>query len=458
MHPLSILWRGTCLLWRAPKTWDLQQRLFAGLAFTIVIALIAQLFFGTENYLTDLGAATIAGLWVVQVLPERTRLLAGWMVALVAAILVVTALGPTGHQQDITGDLVQAEIFGMLALGLNVVVGFAGLLDLGYAAFFAIGAYVFGFVASANFTPTSTFNSPIISWGPSGIHANFWLFLPGCALVAALFGVILGAPTLRLRGDYLAIVTLGFGEIVHKTVINFGPGATIQALGWPNITGGDNSLSGIFQPQIGPLQFTTDQVPWYYLCLLVLGAIILIAYSLQKSRVGRAWVAMREDELAASCMGINLRNTKLMAFAMGAFFSGFAGVIQGSQIGSVNPGQFTFTVSITILVMVVLGGIGSVPGVVLGAAIIALMQYYLLDQMSSISHGIGSTIHVGFLRDADFTQSEYLIFGLMLVLMMIFRPEGLIPSSRRRLELHPSDEGMRIEENQQLYDMRAEGS
>jgi len=157
-------------------------------------------------------------------------------------------------------------------------------------------------------------------------------------------------------------------------------------------------------------------------------------------------------------MGINLRNTKLMAFAMGAFFSGFAGVIQGSQIGSVNPGQFTFTVSITILVMVVLGGIGSVPGVVLGAAIIALMQYYLLDQMSSISHSIGSAIHVGFIRDADFTQSEYLIFGLMLVLMMIFRPEGLIPSSRRRLELHPSDEGMRIEENQQLYDMRAEGS
>ncbi|MGH2409449.1 MAG: branched-chain amino acid ABC transporter permease, partial [Chloroflexota bacterium] len=281
------------------------------------------------------------------------RLIAGWLLVLLAAILLPIILGPTGHQQDLTDDFVQAEVYAMLALGLNVVVGFAGLLDLGYAAFFAIGAYTFGLLSSAQFQPSSTFSTPVINWGPTGIHANFWIFLPGCALIAALFGFILGAPTLRLRGDYLAIVTLGFGEIVHKTVLNLGPS---NALGWPDITGGDNSLAGIFQPQLGPLQFSTDQVPWYYLGLVVLAVIIIIAYSLQNSRLGRAWVAMREDELAASCMGINLTRTKLLAFAMGAFFSGFAGVIQGSRIGAVNPEQFTFTVSISILVMVVLGG------------------------------------------------------------------------------------------------------
>jgi branched-chain amino acid transport system permease protein len=266
--------------------------------------------------------------------------------------------------------------------------------------------------------------------------------------------VLLGTPTLRLRGDYLAIVTLGFGEIVHKTVINLGIGPTTTALNWPNITGGDNSLSGIFQPQIGPLQFSTDQVPWFYLGLAVLCLIILIAYSMQASRLGRAWVAMREDELAASCMGINLRNTKLLAFAMGAFFSGFAGVIQGSRIGSVNPNQFTFVVSISILVMVVLGGIGSVPGVVFGAALIAIIQFFALDRLNTVAHGLGDTTHIGFLQSVDLIQAQYLIFGIMLVLMMIFRPAGLIPSGRRRRELQPGDEGILEEENIQLVDVR----
>lgn len=389
------------------------------------------------------------------------RVIAGWLVVLVLAILLPIVLAPTGHQQDLTDDFVQAEVYAMLALGLNVVVGFAGLLDLGYAAFFAIGAYIFGLLSSAQFQPGQSFNTPIISWGPSGFHANFWIFLPGCALIAALFGIILGAPTLRLRGDYLAIVTLGFGEIVHKTVLNLGPS---NALGWPDITGGDNSLAGIFQPTLGPLQFSTDQVPWYYLGLVVLVVIIIIAYSLQNSRLGRAWVAMREDELAAACMGINLRNTKLLAFAMGAFFSGFAGVIEGSRIGAVNPEEFTFSVSISILVMVVLGGIGSVPGVVLGASVIALIQYYLLDQLNTWAHGSFSIgpINLSYpsIVPASFsvTEAEYLIFGVMLVLMMIFRPEGMIPSGRRKRELHPADEGIRVEENQQLYDARAEGT
>jgi branched-chain amino acid transport system permease protein len=391
-------------------------------------------------------------------LRANRRLLTGWGITLVVALLFPVLLGPTGHVQDVTGDVVEGEIYAMLALGLNVVVGFAGLLDLGYAAFFAIGAYSFGMVSSAHFQPTSTFSSPIISWGPSGIHANFWLFLPLCAMFAAVFGVLLGTPTLRLRGDYLAIVTLGFGEIVHKVVTNLGPGSTINAFGWPDITGGTNSLDGIYQPTLGGLQFSTDQVPWYYLGLAVLALIIVIAYSLQNSRLGRAWVAMREDELAAACMGINLRNTKLLAFSMGAFFSGFAGVIQGSRLTLVDPTQFTFTISISILVMVVLGGLGSVPGVVLGAGIIALLQFFLLDKLNDLLHSLGNVTNISLLQNIDLTEAQYLIFGIMLVLMMLFRREGLIPSGRRRRELHPSDPTILEEENQQLYDVMTEGA
>ncbi len=396
-------------------------------------------------------------LWTLQ---RNRKLLIGWGTLAIFALIFPVLISSTGQLQVITGDVVEGEIYAMLALGLNVVVGFAGLLDLGYAAFFAIGAYSFGMLCSSHFTPTSTFSSPFISWGPGGVHANFWWFLPICALLAAGFGAILGAPTLRLRGDYLAIVTLGFGEIVHKIVANLGPGATLTAFGWPDITGGTNSLDGIFAPSIGGLQFgQSDQVPWYYLGLAILAVIIVIAYSLQSSRLGRAWVAMREDELAASCMGINIMRTKLMAFVMGAFFSGFAGVIQGSRLGLVDPSQFTFLVSISILVMVVLGGQGSVPGVVLGAGLIAFMQYYLLPNLNNWASDVGNKVSVlSFLQNVDFVQSQYLIFGIMLVLMMIFRREGLIPSATRRRELAPGEESVLAEENIQLYDVRSGGA
>ena len=390
----------------------------------------------------------------VDKLPPTQRLLVGWLIVLPIACLIPLFLSPTGHQQDILGVLVEGEIYAMLALGLNVVVGFAGLLDLGYAAFFAIGAYGFGFIGSSHFQPTGSFSlGPIISWDPTGIHANFWLFLPIMAAITALFGVLLGAPTLRLRGDYLAIVTLGFGEIVQKIVSNLGPGATISAFNWPDITGGTNSFDGIFAPKFGPVQFDTGQVPWYYLGLAVLGVIITIAYSLQDSRLGRAWVALREDELAAACMGINLTRTKLLAFSMGAFFSGFAGVIEGSHAGLIDPSGFTFSFSISILVMVVLGGLGSVPGVVLGAVIIAAIKLYLLDRMNEWAHNL----HL--IPDSfSLTQAQYLIFGVILVLMMLFRREGLLPSGQRRRELHPNDPEMLREENQQLYTTRMEGN
>ncbi len=388
----------------------------------------------------------------------------GWRtagyVALALALLAPIVIEQTSQGQIWLDTLTYGEVYAILALGLNVVVGFAGLLDLGYAAFYAIGAYTFGLLASSqaqNFLPGNvSINLPFLNVASSGlrqgIHLNFWVALPLCALVAATFGIILGAPTLRLRGDYLAIVTLGFGEIVPEVITNLGPN---NSLGLPNITNGTNAIFGIDQPQLGPLHFSTDQLPWYYLGLATLIVIITIATRLENSRLGRAWVAMREDELAASCMGINLTRTKLSAFAMGAFFSGLAGMINGSRLQTITPDAFKFDVSITILTMVVLGGMGSIPGVLIGALIIAALQLTLLDQLTNALHGIGGATNVGFLQTLDLTQGKNLIFGLLLVLMMIFRREGLIPQRRRRTELRPT-RGEQAEENIQLAGLREE--
>jgi branched-chain amino acid transport system permease protein len=224
----------------------------------------------------------------------------------------------------------------------------------------------------------------------------------------------------------------------------------------PNITNGTNSIFGIDQPSLGPLQFSTDQLPWYYLGLAALVAIIMLAGRLENSRLGRAWVAMREDELAAACMGINLTKTKLLAFAMGAFFSGIAGMINGSRLQTITPDSFRFEVSITILTMVVLGGMGSIPGVLIGALMVASVQLTLLDKLTTVVQGLGGLTHVTFLQTLDLTQGKNLIFGLLLVLMMIFRREGLLPSSRRRVELRPTTLHEQAGENVQLAGLREE--
>ena len=389
----------------------------------------------------------------------------GWLiiglVVLVLAIILPIIIYQTSQAQIWLDTITYGEVFAILALGLNVVVGFAGLLDLGYAAFYAIGAYTFGLLASAQsqfwLPAKASVNLPFLTIASTGIHQgihlNFWLALPICGLVAATFGIILGAPTLRLRGDYLAIVTLGFGEIVPEVITNLGPN---NSFGWPNITNGTNAIFGIDQPRIGGLQFSTDQLPWYYLGLGALVLIILLASRLEDSRLGRAWVAMREDELAASCMGINLTRTKLAAFAMGAFFSGIAGMINGSRIQTITPDAFKFQVSITILTMIVLGGMGSIPGVLVGAMIVAALQLTLLDQFSTWIQGFGNLTHISFLQTLDLTQGKNLIFGLLLVLMMIFRREGLLPSSRRRIELRPATMHEQAEENVQLAGLREE--
>src|SRR5580704_13240179 len=297
--------------------------------------------------------------------------------------------------------LADAGAFMLLALGLNIVVGFAGLLDLGYAAFFAIGSYAYAMLASPQFN----------------IHVPFWVMLFVASAIAAVFGILLGAPTLRLRGDYLAIVTLGFGEIVPQTFLNL-----------TQYTNGPNGISSLDQPSIFGHSFGFSATPYYYVLLGLIALAILIAANLQNSRLGRAWMAIREDELAARHMGINTTTTKLAAFALGASFSGLAGVAYAAKLDLVSPDQFQFNVSVLVLSMLVLGGMGNITGVIVGSFVLSFVNSFLLPQSTSLAHAAG-------LSWLDFTNYRFLLYGAILVLMMLFRPEGLIPSRQRRAEL-----------------------
>ncbi len=308
-----------------------------------------------------------------------------------------------------TNFLADAGAFVLLALGLNIVVGFAGLLDLGYAAFFAIGSYSFAMLASPQF----------------GIHVPFWVMLFVASGIAAIFGILLGAPTLRLRGDYLAIVTLGFGEIVPQTFQNLA-----------QFTGGPNGISSLDQPAIGAYRFGhaagwLTGFDYYFMVLALIALAVWLANNMRNSRLGRAWMAIREDELAAAHMGINTTTTKLAAFAMGASFSGLAGCAVAAKLQLVSPDEFGFNVSVFILAMLVLGGMGNIPGVIAGSLILSALERFILPQGTNFLHGIGVNV--------DLTGSRFLIYGVILVMMMLFRPEGLIPSGQRKAELHAAD-------------------
>jgi ABC-type branched-subunit amino acid transport system permease subunit len=336
-------------------------------------------------------------------------------VSLVAAALPVIVLLPpfngfSGQSVWMDG-FTNAGVFILLALGLNVVVGLSGLLDLGYAAFFAIGAYTYAFAAS----PFYNNSYP------------FWPMLLVGAGIAALFGIMLGAPTLRLRGDYLAIVTLGFGEIVPITILNLS-----------DYTDGPNGIGGINAPSIGGIDFPTTGNPWpYYLTMLGLIVIsMILIYRLLDSRLGRSWNAIREDELAASANGINTVSTKLLAFAFGASTAGLAGVFLAAKLQTVTPNLFRFDVSFTVLAMVVLGGMGNVWGVAVGAFIVFMIQSVFLKQLNLFF----DNVHVPIFSDIDFLQYQFLLYGIALVGMMLLRPEGLFPSQRRRRELHTEED------------------
>jgi ABC-type branched-subunit amino acid transport system permease subunit len=313
-----------------------------------------------------------------------------------------------------------AGIFVLLALGLNVVVGLAGLLDLGYAAFFAIGAYTYAYGAS-----------PF-----AGTHFPFWPMLLVGAMVAALFGILLGAPTLRLRGDYLAIVTLGFGEIVPVVFRNA-----------DTYTNGTNGIAAIYRPAT-PLTGSflgLDPIPYYITVVVLVTLAMITLYRIQDSRLGRAWMAIREDELAAASMGINPVTTKLLAFAIGASTAGLGGVFYASKVTIISPDSFLFSVSFTVLAMVVLGGMGNVWGVAVGAFVIYEIQSEFLKQLNGFVANLNlPALHLGFitvdLSKVDFLQYQFLLYGLALVGMMLLRPEGLFPNRRRSAELHDVDD------------------
>ncbi len=358
--------------------------------------------------------------------------------ALTLLVAIAAVAFPLLHDNDADIDsAANAAAYATLALGLNIVVGFAGLLDLGYAAFFAIGAYSYGILTSFQVMPPwSPFWEPF-AWldlvqrmpqtGGDVVHftVSFWIMLPVSALIAAFFGVLFGAPTLRLRGDYLAIVTLGFGEIVPIVVRNV-----------DSVTNGAAGLNGIQAPSLFGKSFGVDAWPYYYVAIALVAILIFVSIRLRDSRIGRAWMAIREDETAAAAMGVDRTRTKLMAFAIGAAFAGATGTFYVAKLQTATPEMFGFPVSVMILVMVVLGGMGSVWGVVLGAMLLQLLQSWWLQDMSGWLHALGRAVNVAWLQRIDLTEATELIFGLILVFMMLYRRDGLIPATRKQPALN----------------------
>ena len=370
--------------------------------------------------------------------------------AIAYAAMAIAAVAFPGLAQFATGGnadylvslAADGGVFVLLAIGLNVVVGFAGLLDLGYAAFFAIGSYTYGMLASAQLI-----GSPI----HHAVHVPFWIALFIGMFVAAGAGALLGAPTLRLRGDYLAIVTLGFGEIVPRFFRNM-----------KDWTSGVNGISALDVPTLpgwitGPwantqlaveqnFRFTSfNATAWYVLIIILIVASVIGVNNLYGSRLGRAWMAVREDETAAAAMGVNTVNVKLLAFAIGASFSGFAGAFYGAKLSLVSPDSFGFIVSITILSMVVLGGMGNIPGAMIGAILLYAVLYKFLpdapQQAAALAHqlgldGLNAVVPNGWPGLPEFvSRLKFILFGLILVSIMLLRPQGLLPSRLRAAEL-----------------------
>jgi len=370
----------------------------------------------------------VTALW--SSLPQQTRAILAFLLggaALVAYPFLDRALG-LGTLYAVS----DAMIYVMLALGLNIVVGYAGLLDLGYAAFFAIGAYTMGL-----------FNSPLM-----GFEWGFWNVIWLSAVVSAAFGVMIGAPTLRVRGDYLAIITLAFGEIIPVAIRNLGD-ITIEIGDWQpvyrlNLTGGENGVNPIGQPHLLDIPFDTSPLPWYFLILLVGGVAVWAMNRLRVSRLGRAWMAIREDETAAAAMGVDPIKSKLLAFALGATFSGFAGSIYAAKLQAITPGAFEFNVSIMLLCMVILGGMGSIPGVIAGGIVITLFDRIFLTELTNWTRALGGALGIDALTTVDFTLWRWFFFGLGLVVMMILKPGGLIEAGRwRKVTVTADGEGDR---------------
>ncbi len=354
-----------------------------------------------------------------------------------------------------TNDAILALAFVVMALGLNLVVGFAGLLDLGFVAFYAFGLMVTGWWASDFYSSVNNEEgihvgvSDFVSTLP-GIHLNVLLLIIGAIIICAIAGALIGLPTLRLRGDYIAIVTLAFGEIIGRIFAN---GDEITIFGDNKLSNGRQSISPIDQinlPVFGEFDQALDLKPYYWMALALVLVVLFVNFRLRDSRLGRAWIALREDEVAAASMGVPLVKTKLLSYAAGGAFGGISGAFLGPLLNSVNANQFQFGFSIFILAMVILGGLGSIWGVVLGAVALSFVNYWLIPDV----------LDGEFVRDKldslglEFTFSEvtFGVFGFLLVLMMVLRPEGLLPERRHKLELGVATAA---EEEQAVYEARA---
>ena len=338
-----------------------------------------------------------------------------------------------------------ALLYVLLALGLNIVVGFAGLLDLGYVAFYAVGAYMFALLASSQLTDTFP---AIAALFPNGLHTPWYVIIPLGALLAGGAGVLLGAPTLKLRGDYLAIVTLGFGEIVRVFMNNLDAPV--------NITNGPKGIAGIDDISMFGIHFGKTQTlfglefpkvtNYYYLFLALVLIGILVCYRLERSRIGRAWMAIREDEVAAKAMGINTRNLKLLAFGMGATFGGVSGAMFASFQGFISPESFSLQESVMIVAMVVLGGIGHLPGVIVGALLLSALPEVLRYVATPLQQMTGGRLDASILRQ--------LLIALAMITIMLMRPRGLWPSPEHGKDVTPDtlpvDPHMRLKPGEQI--------
>ena len=358
------------------------------------------------------------------------RLPLWWNRALAGALIVVGIVLPFFFPPDsgfMNGTII-AVTYAVMSLGLNIVVGFAGLLDLGYVAFYALGAYSLGWFGSDFFFKlrVHVLVSPVAST-LQGVHLNFILILIGAAAICAAAGMLIGLPTLRLRSDYIAIVTLAFGEIIATVAVN---GQSVPVGGGMTLTAGNLGISAVDAPYFpGTGSFSLLNLrPWYWLILGILLLVLFVNLRLRDSRLGRAWVALREDEVAAVSMGIPLVKTKLLAYSVGAVFGGMAGAFFGTYYTEVNASQFAFGFSIFILAMVVIGGLGSIWGALVGGLTLGYINNYLIpDVLNDLPSKFG--LHF------QLTQVEFGIFGFLLVIMMLVRPQGLIPERRRRLEM-----------------------
>jgi branched-chain amino acid transport system permease protein len=385
------------------------------------------------------AAAATADAPLSRGLPRAAKIGLAVAAILFGALLPLFVDGGGGFIDDATVALAYV----VMALGLNIIVGFAGLLDLGYVAFFAIGAYTMGYFGSLfHISANNGEGVHILVSGPiaelPGIHVNFLIIVVLAIVATTIAGMVIGLPTLRLRGDYIAIVTLAFGEIVGRIAIN---GDEIKGFG-TQLTAGRQGITPVDKIDL-PFLATFNSLelrPWYWVAFALVLIALFVNLRLRDSRLGRAWIALREDEVAAVSMGVPLVKTKLLAYGTGAAFGGVAGAFLGSFLNTVNADQFAFSFSIFVLAMIILGGLGSIWGVVIGAVALSFINNRLIpDVLNDVPAKIG--------LEFDLTELSFGIFGFLLVIMMVLRPEGLLPERRRQMELSAGIEDLAVDED-----------